>query len=335
MSRLPKLLLLSPVFHGYATSIATGFRQLGYNIDTHSYDAKQTVGQKLSHKVLHELPTRVGLGGQRTHLNHSVEAAEAIRASRSDITLVIRGDQFGETVFDALDEVGSRKYLWLWDEVRRTGHDELSLSRYEQLISYSPNDARAFNDAGWQCLHLPNAFDPAMTPAPRHSPEVIFIGARYPRRDELLTAVADEGVPLRCYGREWSRHPFDRARTWQLSRPDVPSARDIDRLDGYALTAGAPAAINIHGDQDGFTMKTFEAPGVGGVQLIDREDVAQYYEPGREVAVFRCADELIDLCRRAIIDDRWGDELRAAGRKRTLAEHTWAHRAAKVAELWA
>ena len=82
-------------------------------------------------------------------------------------------------------------------------------------------------------------------------------------------------------------------------------------------------------------MKTFEVPGVGGVQLIDREDVAEYYEPGKEVAVFRDEEELVELCQRAIRDDRWGDSLRAAGRRRTLSEHTWAHRAAKVAELWA
>lgn len=335
MTRRPKLLLLSPVFHGYWASIAAGFRQQGFEIDTHCYDTKQTFGRKLSHKLVHELPTRIGVTGERPHARHSTEAAAAIRHVRPDITLVIRGDQFGDEVYDALDGVGSRRYLWLWDEVRRTAHDATSLDRYDHLLSYSPFDTLAFNAAGRACLHLPNAFDPAMTPAARHSPEVLFIGARYARRDALLTAIAAAGIPLRCYGREWSRHPFDRARTWQLRRPDVPSARDIDRMEGYALTAGAPAAINIHDDQDGFTMKTFEVPGVGGVQLIDRDDVSEYYEPGQEVAVFHDEDELLDLCHRAISDDRWGDAMRAAGRKRTLAEHTWAHRAAKVAELWA
>lgn len=332
---LPSLLLISPIFHGYWRSIADGFRSRGFEIDTHCYDAKQTFRQKLTHKLLHELPSKVGVAAERPFRQHSAESAEVIRASRPDITLIIRGDQFGDEVFDALDDVGSRRYLWLWDEVRRTAHTSASLDRYDHLISYSPLDTAAFNEAGRACLHLPNAFAPALTPTPRHTPDVVFIGARYPRRDDLLTAVAAAQVPVRCYGREWSRHPFDRARTWQVRRPDVPAARDIDRAEGYALTAGAPAAINIHSDQDGFTMKTFEVPGVGGVQLVDREDVAQYYEPGREVAVFRDADELVDLCRRAIRDDRWGDSLREAGRKRTLAEHTWAHRAAEVATLWA
>ncbi|MHA6523074.1 CgeB family protein [Tessaracoccus sp. G1721] len=336
MSAKPRILLVSPVFHGYWQSIEAGFRTLGFQIGTHCYDTNTTLANKVSHKVVHELPVRLGARAARIENGRqTAETAAVIRSFRPDITLVIRGDRFGDELFDALDDVGSRRFLWLWDEVRRTAHTPDSLARYNHLISYSPLDTRAFSTAGTPCLHVPNAFDPALSPTPRHTSEVVFIGARYPRRDALLTAVAAADVPLRCYGREWSRHPFDRARTWQVRRPEVPAARDIDREDGYALTAGAPAAINIHSDQDGFTMKTFEVPGVGGVQLVDREDVAEYYEPGREAAVFRDADELVELCQRAIHDDRWGDALREAGRRRTLAEHTWAHRAAKVAQLWA
>lgn len=335
MTVSPRILLVSPVFHDYWRSIETGFRALGFDIETHAYDHKHRVRDKVAHKLIHELPAKAGV--TRANVNSAVTArtVEAIRTFRPDVTIVIRGDQFGAEVFDALHDVGSKTIVWLWDEVRRTSHTGERLDRYDHLVSYSPIDTAAFNADGRQCLHVPNAFDPAMSPAPCHTNQIVFIGARYPRREQLLTHVSVKGVPIRAFGRDWSRHPLDLARTWQVSRPEVPSARDIGRLDGYALTAGAPAAINIHGDQDGFTMKTFEVPGVGGVQLVDRDDVAAYYEPGREVAVFHDADELVELCRRAISDDRWGDALREAGRKRTLAEHTWAHRAAKVAQLWA
>lgn len=331
----PRLLLIAPVFHGYANSIADGFRQHGYDIAVHCYDAKASLKDKLAHKVLRELPEKIGIRREGPNSAVSSATAAAIRSIRPDVTLVIRGDQFGDEVFHSLDEVGSRKIVWLWDEVRRTSHTPELLDRYDHLISYSPLDTAAFQASGRECLHVPNAFDPAMSPTPRHTSEVLFIGARYPRREQLVTHLAAAGVPVRAFGRDWSRHPIDRARTWQLKRPPVPAARDIGRLEGYALTAGAPAAINIHGDQDGFTMKTFEVPGVGGVQLIDRDDVAQYYEPGTEVAVFHSEDELRELCLRAIRDDQWGDAMREAGRRRTLAEHTWAHRAAKVAQLWA
>ena len=330
-----KILLIAPVFHGYSQSIANGFLQEGFRIDVHCYDHKKSFREKLTHKLTQELPAMIGLDRGPDNVAMTAQAAQTVFRLKPDVTLVIRGDQFGDELFDALNAVGSKKYVWLWDEVRRTSHTDELLDRYDHLISYSPLDTAAFNEAGRNCLHVPNAFDPAMSPAPRHTNEVLFIGARYPRREELLTHVSAAGVPVRAIGRDWSRHPFDLARTWQITRPAVPSSRDIGRLESYALTAGAPAAINIHGDQDGFTMKTFEVPGVGGVQLIDREDVSEYYDPGTEVAVFRNEDELVELCQRAIRDDQWGDAMREAGRRRALAEHTWAHRAAKVAELWA
>lgn len=331
----PRILLVAPIFHGYWRSIGAGFRTLGFDIRTHPYDRKDRARDKIAHKVVHELPAKAGLARHTANSTATAGTVEAIRSVRPDVTIVIRGDQFGKEVFDALDAVGSRKIVWLWDEVRRTSHTDESLDRYDHLVSYSPLDTAAFIADGRPCLHIPNAFDPTVSPEPRHTNEIVFIGARYPRRQQLLLHLASRGVPVRAFGRDWSRHPYDLARTWQVRRPNVPSARDIGRLDGYAVTAGAPAAINIHGDQDGFTMKTFEVPGVGGVQLIDRDDVSEYYEPGTEVAVFHDDDELVELCERAIRDDRWGDAMRGAGRRRTLAEHTWAHRAARVAELWA
>ena len=70
------------------------------------------------------------------------------------------------------------------------------------------------------------------------------------------------------------------------------------------------------------------------MQVVDRPDVAEFYDPDAEVAVFTSPEELVELARRAIADDRWGDRLRAAARARTLAEHTFVHRARALATQW-
>ncbi len=49
-------------------------------------------------------------------------------------------------------------------------------------------------------------------------------------------------------------------------------------------------------------MRTFEARGVGAVQLVDRADGSRYYEPGVELAVFGSAEEAVELARRAAAD---------------------------------
>jgi spore maturation protein CgeB len=139
---------------------------------------------------------------------------------------------------------------------------------------------------------------------------------------------------VRAYGRDWSRHPVDRLRSWNWRRPAVPAERDIDRLAAYEVMAESAATLNLHADQDGFTMRTFEACGVGAVQLIDRTDLDGLYDDGTELASWRSVGELVELCRRARVDRVWTDGLRERGRARTLAEHTFDHRVAVLEELW-
>lgn len=330
-----KLLILTPSFHGYGESLGRGFAAVGCDVTTLRFDSLASVREKVANKLFRELPELLTRTSPPIDELASARCVAAVLEQRPDVVIVVKGDLLSGVVNEAIEQVGAIPLLWLYDEVRRTRHTEESLDRYPLLASYSPFDAAAFAAAGRPYLYVPNAFDPTMQPTPRQTDRVLFIGARYPRREQLMTALAREGLPHLAVGREWSHHPFDRLRTWQWHRPAVDAGRDLRRIDGYALTAGAPASINIHGDQDGFTMKTFEVPGVGGVQLIDRDDVAEFYDPGEEVLVFHDEDELIDLCRRLIADDRWGDRIRRAGQRRTLAEHTFEHRAREVLKLWA
>lgn len=99
--------------------------------------------------------------------------------------------------------------------------------------------------------------------------------------------------------------------------------------------AGSPATLNIHGDQDGFTMRTFEAAGVGGVQLIDRSDVGSLYEPGSEVLTFDTVDEAAQAIERVRGDEQYARSIRRAGHRRTASEHTFDHRVVALERRWA
>lgn len=81
-------------------------------------------------------------------------------------------------------------------------------------------------------------------------------------------------------------------------------------------------------------MRTFEVPGMGGVSLEDRDSVARFYDVGTEVEVWQDVDRLAELCERARRDRAWAEGLRARGRKRTLAQHTFDDRIAEVDALW-
>lgn len=331
-----RLLLLTPVFHGYWRPIERELGKLGYDVTVCRYDELPDASAKLRHKLTVELPERLGRPAPADDGTFTARARDAVASDTFDIILQLKGDCFGPSYWESLAGTKARKYLWLYDEFRRTRHSTDTLDAFDGLVLYNHSDHDALAARGYETLYLPDAFDPADTPrSPIHTNAVVFIGARNAPREQTLSALADRGVPVLAVGRDWSRHPLDRARTWSWRRPAVRSSRDVPRSTGYALNAGAPAALNVHFDQDGFTMRTFEIPGSGGVQLVDRDDVAEFYEPGREVLVFHSPEELAELSMRAIRDDRWGDAIREAGRRRTLAEHTFAHRMRKLETLWA
>lgn len=225
----------------------------------------------------------------------------------------------------------------MYDEMRRTAFDPDLVAPYARLATYSSHDTEQLVAAGHDALHVPLGFDDSvkLSPTGAGAGLVSFIGARFPKREEALAALAAAEIPVQAWGRDWSDHPIDRARTWRLRGTGVPNGRDVPGDEALAIMRNSLATLNIHGDQDGFTMRTFEAAGVGAVQLVDRRDVEAYYEPGKEVLVFDSLDELTVAVRQMLASPKDLTSLRAAAQARTLAHHTLRHRAQQLESLWA
>lgn len=331
-----KLLLVSPSFHGYWRSIEDAFSQLGHDTATHCYDAASKA-EKAYNKLRYELPSLVT--GTKQHLSPELvtrRAIAAVRERRPDIVITIRGDVLTDDYWDAVERFAGRHVLWLYDEVRRMRHPLDRLRRLAPLVTYSHDDAAYLRGEGIEALHVLNAFDPGrLLPDAQPRPEITFVGARFAAREDAVFALQSHGLPVRAYGRDWSSHIVDRLRTWRWHTPPVPNARDISLEEAWGVMRDSLATLNVHGDQDGFTMRTFESCGVGAVQLIDRPDVADLFEPGREVLVFASEDELIEHARRAVRDTAGMAELRRRAMARARAEHTFVHRARRIETLWA
>lgn len=329
------ILLVGPVFHTYTTSLADTLTERGHRVTTHLYDASRGPLDRARTKVQVELPEMLGRSTWSRTQRRATEAAVAVlRSTAPDLVLAIKGDVLTQDFWSEAASLGARTHLWLYDELRRMRCDPAVLAMVDVVTSYSAADTADLVDRGIPAVHVANGFDARLPWQEQPSADVLFVGARYPNRERLLVELHRRGVPVRAVGRDWSGHPWDRIRTWDPRRPDVPAARDVSRAVGYGMMAGAVANLNVHHDQDGFTMRTFEIPGTGGLQLIDRADVETLYEPGEEVLVFRDAQEAEELARRALADRGWARRVGEAGRRRTLAEHTMAHRVARLESLW-
>lgn len=330
-----RVLVVSPVFHGYWRGISAALAAHGYETREHLYDQRTSIRSRVKYKVRHELPQRLGHGDhQELEQLTTLAAIRAVRESQPDVVVVVKGDALGDDFYSEIS--GRARVLWLYDELRRTRWEGRDISIAGPVCSYSPADTRALSDAGLTAMFLPLAYDHRLIakPTPKRNADVVFIGARYPGREKTLVDLAAHGIPVRVYGRDWSHHVWDRLRTWEARRPALPSGRDLERAEAYSAMMEASATLNMHGDQDGFTMRTFEACGVGALQFIDRDDLNGLYDDGVDLASFSSVDELADLCRRATSDRAWSANLRQAARVKTLANHTFDHRVATLARVW-
>lgn len=334
---MSKLLIISPRFHGYYASVARGFEQIGYDVETYCYDAVRSAGEKAWNKIRHELPAQLGRGDGHLSVDRVVRRTlGAVRSGRWDHVLVIRGDIFPEPFWAEVAAIVPDVGVWIYDEIRRTAFDPKMVSTYALIATYSRDDATSLSSEGICTIHVENAFDPHRRPSTTNLGENVFsfIGAPFDRRTSALTEMHEAGLPVRAWGRGWSDHPLDMLRTWRRTSLGIPSGRDVPYADALAIMRNSLATLNIHGDQDGFTMRTFESSGWGALQIVDRPDVAPLYEPGREILVYETLDELLEIAERVRrAPDDFAD-VREDARRRTLAEHTFAHRARLLETLW-
>src|SRR5205085_7112017 len=78
-------------------------------------------------------------------------------------------------------------------------------------------------------------------------------------------------------------------------------------------------------------MRLFEATGVGAFLLTDfKDNLHALFEPDREVAVWRSVDDCLVAIDRALGDPESRAAIAAAGQARTMAQHTYRHRAAEI-----
>lgn len=328
----PKLLLVSPIFHGYWQTIADSLTKLGYQVKTHVYDAPGNLAERVSNKIIHDLPA--GFRPASVEQRVTDKALDVLRDYRPDIVLTVKGDTLGSVYWEALSASGARYASWMYDEMRRMRFTDADYRIMGPIASYSPEDVKTLRARGLDALDVPLAFDSALEIKPYACEDISFVGARYPGREATLRALVEAGIPVRAFGKQWSRHWWDMARTRNFKDSGVPAGRDLDRSTAYGAMQSSPATLNIHGDQDGFTMRTFEAAGVKGLQIIDRLDVERYYIPGEEVLVYTSPEELVEISQRVFKDKAWASKIRQAGYRRTLAEHTFDVRVKTLEQLW-
>jgi spore maturation protein CgeB len=215
--------------------------------------------------------------------------------------------------------------------------------RYDLVLTYGGGDpvAQAYERFGARrCVPIYNALDPLTHhPVPadtRFAADLGFLGNRLPDRearvDEFLlrAATAQPDHRFLLGGSGWADRPLP---------ANVRYVGHVYTRDHNAFNCTPRAVLNISREsmaRYGYSPATrvFEAAGAAACLITDDWiGIDLFLEPDREVLVARDGGDVAGIV--ACLDDARARTLGEAARRRVLAEHTYAHRAAQLEALLA
>lgn len=177
-------------------------------------------------------------------------------------------------------------------------------------------------------VELPERWREALTGA------LVLVGRPYQRRVELVSGLAERGVPVVVFGHGWGGSPG--LETWPgAGNPKVGGA--LTGPEMHAVLAGAGLVLTT-GDWEGQALpmvkyRLLEAALCGAPQVVQRSpDLESYFEIGSEVAAYETVEELAEEALALLRDTTRAAAMARRARARALREHTWSVRFGELLE---
>jgi spore maturation protein CgeB len=284
---------------------------------------------------------------------HALRMVE--RARHADLVVKASGVGVFDAVLEAavldLQRPGTLVAFWDVDApatLDRVQHDEADpfralIDSYDLVFTYGGGDpvVRAYESLGArQCIPVYNALDPGThhpaPPDPRFASDVGFLGNRLPDREARVEEFFLRAAALLPD----SRFVLGGSGWGDRSLPaNVAALGHVYTHEHNAFNCTSRTVLNVNREsmaRYGFSPPTrvFEAAGAGACLITDAwEGVELFLEPGREVLVATDGEEVASLLRG--LSPARARRIGRAARRRLLAEHTYAHRAAQVEDVLA
>mgnify|MGYP001034637706 CR=1 FL=1 len=144
--------------------------------------------------------------------------------------------------------------------------------------------------------------------------DVSFIGQPHGDRRRVVESLRARGIDITVRGRGW--------REGRTGLGDMIRMFSASRINLNLSNA------SVSGEEDGRPLlqikgRDFEVPACGGFLLTqDNPELYEYFEPGKEIAVYSDADDLAEKIGYYLSHDSERERVRRAGYERFLRDHT-------------
>jgi hypothetical protein len=161
---------------------------------------------------------------------------------------------------------------------------------------------------------------------------VSFVGSfstRYADRVQLVEAVA-MAAPLKTWTGDDAAIPVGSPIRPTIQGPAWGRAM-------FEVLARSRMTVNTHGriaGDDANNLRLYEGTGMGTLLVTDaRRNMGQLFDVGSEVVTYSDAADCAQIVRHFLDHPDEAASIAAAGQRRTMRDHTWANRMARLTEL--
>jgi spore maturation protein CgeB len=196
-----------------------------------------------------------------------------------------------------------------------TGTAQIAPAYDLSITTQNPTDVARYVYSGAHAVYMPpggnpRAFEPMDLPVKL---DVSFIGQCYGLRAELIARLRREGVSVQTFGQGWPAGPVDLG--------------EMNRIYASSLINLGFSHILDYDNLMGFKGRDFEVPLCGRLYLTTwHQPLANCFQLGREVASYRDENDLVRQVKYYLANRDQALAIGVAGRRRCLADHTWAQR---------
>ncbi|MFD0678909.1 MULTISPECIES: CgeB family protein [unclassified Paenibacillus] len=291
-----------------------------------------------------------GLVRELVILTPTQDFVSAAKQLRPDYVLVLEGLNLPVEQIDLIRAEGIRTAIWFTDDPYYTDMTVNLASHYDYVYTLELECVSLYQKNGCSQVHyLPfganlSLFRPKLIPI-HYRKDVSFIGSAYWNRVSIFDQIAPYLATKNTYisGIWW-----DRLSHYNMLTPHI----DLNKWMGAEETAsyynGTKIVINLHRATDDATFnynsrlvgavspnpRTFEIAACGTLQLTDvRSDLARFYTPGVDIVTYSSAEELKHKIEHYLRHEDERREIALNALKRTMEEHTYAHRVAQMLRI--
>ena len=212
---------------------------------------------------------------------------------------------------------------------------------------------------GANAAHIPMAANPRFY-HPHDLPmeyDVTFVGQRYLNREAYLAYLHLAGVDVHVWGAQWDRGPLKQRlrsaraglKRWtkrRLLRSNLPTTDELvlpptcrngplpdeDLVKMYSRSKISLGFSDVGVEENGryrrqVHLRDFEAPMSGACYFTAyQEEMAEYYEIGKEIICYDTKEELSDKVRYYLTHEDEAQKIREAALRRARRDHAWENR---------